>query len=275
MPTAADYPGFARDLYEAPIPFWKRFLGEDLHFHLGHFPSPEMDLVSGMRTAVRDLALRVPRNSIRRVLDIGCGWGGPAFDLARLWDAEVVGLTVSRRQARYVNSAARKAGLHVKARTANIESLRPRDRRTFDLIWMDEVMEHIVDRWATFQVLHDYLAPDGVVAIDVCCRAPRTPPEVTSSRLMGVCPLDSVPELERLLRESGWQTLELQDCTDLTLPVWDLWIRNLSVLLRTRYHELAFRLAVEFVALRQLYHRGLLRSIQLIATPSVLRCAFR
>jgi cyclopropane-fatty-acyl-phospholipid synthase len=41
-----------------------------------------------------------------RVLDIGCGWGGTAKFIAERYDAEVVGITVSEKQARFAESPA-------------------------------------------------------------------------------------------------------------------------------------------------------------------------
>ena len=46
-----------------------------------------------------------------RVLDIGSGFGGLALHLARAWDVEVVGLTLSEEQWRVSQDRARAAGL--------------------------------------------------------------------------------------------------------------------------------------------------------------------
>src|ERR1700739_3847744 len=75
----------AISLYELPVEFWKRILDEEMHFHLGHFPLRDTSFEDSMRLAVRRLAAGVPLMRPVRVLDIGCGWGGPAFELNRLW----------------------------------------------------------------------------------------------------------------------------------------------------------------------------------------------
>ena len=46
-----------------------------------------------------------------RVLDIGCGWGGLALDLARAHDANVLGVTLSTEQLSTANNRAYAAGL--------------------------------------------------------------------------------------------------------------------------------------------------------------------
>jgi cyclopropane-fatty-acyl-phospholipid synthase len=49
-----------------------------------------------------------------RVLDIGSGFGGLALHLARVFDVEVVGLTLSEEQLRVSQDRARAAGLENK-----------------------------------------------------------------------------------------------------------------------------------------------------------------
>ena len=255
----------ARVFYETPVRFWARLLDDCLHFHLGHFPSAETGLAESMRFAVLDLASQVPKKAVSRVLDIGCGWGGPAFELAKHWGSEVIGFTVSRCQARYTNRVARRNGLPVRARKMDIETARAGEFGRFDVVWMDEVLEHIADRRSTLRAVHSYMNPGGVLAIDVCCRAPGVPRHATSSNLMGVYPLDSLTELEVMLEESGWTILGARDCTLLTLPVWDLWIANLAAPEQNPFRALATALAIEFAALRNLYYSGLLHSMQIVA----------
>src|SRR5690349_20114096 len=156
----------ARALYETPVAFWMRLLGEGLHFNLGHFPSAATGLAESMRIAVSDLASLVPKTRIRRVVDVGCGWGGPAFQLAKLWGCEVVGLTVSRRQAAYTNRAARKNGPSLSARAVDIESPEASIPGLFDVVWMDEALEHISDRRAVLGALHGCTTAKGILAMD-------------------------------------------------------------------------------------------------------------
>ncbi len=42
-----------------------------------------------------------------RVLDIGCGWGGLAYFMAKHYGASVVGVTISAEQQKWHGSAAR------------------------------------------------------------------------------------------------------------------------------------------------------------------------
>ncbi len=54
---------------------WKQIIGKDLHYHFGYFHDSE-DLETGLKQTVRNFYPHITLGS--RILDIGCGWGGPA-----------------------------------------------------------------------------------------------------------------------------------------------------------------------------------------------------
>ena len=75
-----------------------------------------------------------------RVLDIGCGWGGFARYAAERYGVSVVGLTVSRDQARLAAEIC--AGLPVEIRLADYRTL-DAARETFDAIASIGMFEHV------------------------------------------------------------------------------------------------------------------------------------
>ena len=46
-----------------------------------------------------------------RLLDVGCGWGSMAIHAAQRYDAEVVGITISREQAELARERVKAAGV--------------------------------------------------------------------------------------------------------------------------------------------------------------------
>jgi cyclopropane-fatty-acyl-phospholipid synthase len=75
-----------------------------------------------------------------RLLDIGCGWGGLARHAAERHGVSVVGLTVSRDQARLAAEAC--AGLDVEVRLADYRTLAGSAER-FDVIASVGMFEHV------------------------------------------------------------------------------------------------------------------------------------
>ena len=77
---------------------WKQIIGEDLHYHFGYFRGSE-DLETGLKQTVRNFYPYITTGS--RVLDIGCGWGGPNKMLSQELQCSVVGTTISVEQTKY------------------------------------------------------------------------------------------------------------------------------------------------------------------------------
>lgn len=95
-----------------------------------------------------------------RLLDIGCGWGGLAQFAAERYDVEVVGVTVSQRQAEAARE--RCSGLPVDIRLMDYREI---DRAaTFDRVVSVGMFEHVgYKNYDTFmEVVHDLLPEDGL-----------------------------------------------------------------------------------------------------------------
>jgi cyclopropane-fatty-acyl-phospholipid synthase len=105
------------------------------------------------------------------VLDIGCGWGGLALDLARDCDANVLGITLSEEQIAIANARAQAAHL---IETCKFELVDYRTLGgTFDRIVSVGMFEHVgVPYYQTyFDKVRDLLADDGVAVIHTIGRS--------------------------------------------------------------------------------------------------------
>ena len=93
-----------------------------------------------------------------RVLDIGCGWGGTAKFMAEQYGTEVVGITVSAKQAAFAKEFCR--GLPVEVYLKDYRSLKD----VFDRIVSIGMIEHVgYKNYRTFmQVVHRCLKEDGL-----------------------------------------------------------------------------------------------------------------
>lgn len=96
-----------------------------------------------------------------RVLDIGCGWGGAARYAAEKYGVEVVGLTLSRRQAELAREVC--AGLPVEIRLQDFRGL---DEK-FDRIYSLGMFEHVGPRnhRAYMETVKRCLVPDGLTVL--------------------------------------------------------------------------------------------------------------
>ena len=81
---------------ETPLTTWKKVLGPKMHYHFGSYSDTNI-----FDQTVRNLYPFIPNNS--SILDIGCGWGGPAMLLENEKACFVHGVTNSEQH--YLHNA--------------------------------------------------------------------------------------------------------------------------------------------------------------------------
>jgi len=96
-----------------------------------------------------------------RILDIGCGWGGTAKFAAENYQVEVVGITVSEKQARFAQECCR--GFPIDIRLQDYRSITEVEK-PFDRILSLGMFEHVGSKnYSTFmRTVRDYLTDDGL-----------------------------------------------------------------------------------------------------------------
>ena len=98
----------------------------------------------------------------RRVLDIGCGLGGPAFVLAEKYGAEVVGIDIDKRLIEHARRRAGELGLEGRASFETVEpGPFPFEDREFDFVLTSGAMTQIDDKHAFLTECLRVLRPGG------------------------------------------------------------------------------------------------------------------
>ncbi|MFG1810089.1 methyltransferase domain-containing protein [Streptomyces sp. NPDC049040] len=156
--------------YDITLDLYEDLWGE--HVHHGFWDPGEIPGVNGAdRHAATDRLVRelveftgVPAGS--KVLDVGCGIGGPALHLAGAMGCTVEGVTLSARQAARANEKALAAGVADRARFHRLDALATGfPDASFDVVWALESLMHIADREAFFAEAMRLLRPGGTLAI--------------------------------------------------------------------------------------------------------------
>lgn len=109
-----------------------------------------------------DVEPYLPRQGVRRALDVGCGRGGFAATLRAALgpDPYLLGIESVPSQAEY----ARQHSAFDRVITGYFPQVLDGDQdQTFDLITFNDVLEHIVDPWTTLAATRAHLAPGGKV----------------------------------------------------------------------------------------------------------------
>src|SRR5947209_2318688 len=102
--------------YDLDGRLYSLFLDADRQYSCAYFETPDASLDDAQLAKKRHLAAKLRLDHDRRVLDIGCGWGGLGLYLAELGGANVTGVTLSQEQYAIANERAAEKGLSDRAR---------------------------------------------------------------------------------------------------------------------------------------------------------------
>jgi cyclopropane-fatty-acyl-phospholipid synthase len=97
--------------YDLDDRLYALFLDADRQYSCAYFETPGQSLDDAQLAKKRHLAAKLLVPPDRRVLDIGCGWGGLALYLAEICGARVTGITLSERQLALARARAAEKGL--------------------------------------------------------------------------------------------------------------------------------------------------------------------
>ena len=84
---------------------------EHWQYSCAYWPKDDMTLGEAQTAKLAHIAAKLALKPGQKVLDIGCGWGGMAIYLARNFDVEVTGITLSEEQLALARTRAKEAGV--------------------------------------------------------------------------------------------------------------------------------------------------------------------
>jgi cyclopropane-fatty-acyl-phospholipid synthase len=157
--------------YDLSDTLYDLFLDADRQYSCAYFIRPDDTLERAQAQKKRHIAAKLLLRPGQKILDIGCGWGGLALYLAKIADAEVTGVTLSKEQHQVARRRAAEAGLagrvDFKLLDYRLESGR------FDRIVSVGMFEHVgVGHYDEFfGALRQLLADDGVALLHTIGRA--------------------------------------------------------------------------------------------------------
>lgn len=184
--------------YDLSGEIYDLFLDEDRQYSCAYFEQPDASLEEAQRAKKRHIMAKLDLKPGQKVLDIGSGWGGLGLDMARQFDAEVLGVTLSEEQHALSNKRAQEAGLDKKARfeMADYRAL----KGPFDRIVSVGMFEHVgVSYYRTFfNKCAELLSDDGVMLLHTIGRT--SGPSVTNAFIRKyIFPGGYIPSLSEVM----------------------------------------------------------------------------
>ena len=217
-----------RDHYDRLLPYYHSLWGE--HIHHGYWKGDESPAEAQVHL-IEMLASRAGIQRNTKILDVGCGIGGSSLWLAGELGCEVLGITISPKQAAAATDRARQRGLSERARF-EVKDANQLDlpSESFDAIWVIEASEHLTDKPGFIRECARVLKPGGVLAICAWVAAEQLD-EPRGQLVEQVCQGMLCPSMASLsaytgwMEQSGFQRIEAEDIVLRVKKTWKLCAR--------------------------------------------------
>lgn len=183
--------------------------------------------------ATRELAALADIQPGARVLDIGCGVGGPARTLAAEYNCSVTGIDIVEEYCRTAELFTNRVGLsdRVQFRHGNALDL-PFETAQFDVVWLIHTLLNIPPTGPAFDEAARVLKPGGTLALYDICAGPGGDPifPVPWAAEPSLSHLDPPEHLQEIILDRGFTEIAWRDVTEPSLE----WFRNVVASMESR-----------------------------------------
>jgi len=151
--------------YDLGNEFFSLWLDKTLTYSCGIFNSTDETLEKAQINKYNKLINLIKPKPGNRILEIGCGWGGFAEQLAKSYDIKLDCITISKKQFEFTKSKINKLGLNHKV---NIKMIDYRDvKKQYENIISIEMIEAVGEKYLSsyFKSIKENLVSGGRAAI--------------------------------------------------------------------------------------------------------------
>jgi len=130
--------------YDVSNDFYALWLDPAMVYSCAYFPSATESLAAAQQAKLDHVLTKIMLKPGERLLDIGCGWGALAIRAAEKFGAQVVGVTLSKKQCELARERVARAGLteRIDIRLQDYRDLGA-DEGHFDKITSIGMFEHV------------------------------------------------------------------------------------------------------------------------------------
>jgi cyclopropane fatty-acyl-phospholipid synthase-like methyltransferase len=147
--------------YDVVSPYYRTLWGE--HLHHGYWIRGNESKEEAQLQLIEHLAQLANIKRGSDILDIGCGFGGSSFYLAKHYNATVTGITISPVQVEMATQAAARERINAKFLLMDAEAMN--FQKQFDVLWSVESISHYQNLEAFFASAAKLLKAGGSFAI--------------------------------------------------------------------------------------------------------------
>ena len=194
-------------------------------YSCAYFLSPDESLEDAQQNKINHIIKKLDLLPGQKVLDIGCGWGGLAFEIARQSQCEITGISLSENQINYCRKKAKELKMDNQVSFELCDYREVKDK--FKKIVSVGAFEHFGKKFykTFFKKVHNILTDDGICLLHtIGSVAPPGPVHPFIQKR--IFPGGIIPSLSDLVKPIEKTDLIIADCEtlihhyDKTLKIW-------------------------------------------------------
>ena len=152
--------------YDVSAKLFELLLDRNMNYSSAYYPAGAEDLDAAQEAKMAHIARSTALRAGQRVLDLGCGWCGPALYFAERYGCHVTGVTLSPVQRQYGLAWAARRGMADRLNVDLVDVLElPYSDASFDRILFLESIIHMPEKARILARCAQLLRPGGRVFI--------------------------------------------------------------------------------------------------------------
>jgi len=194
-------------------------------YSCAYFTKNNESLEDAQQNKINHIIKKLNLKPGQKVLDIGCGWGGMAFEIARQSQCEVTGISLSENQIKYCKEKAKELNLDNQARFELLDYRSVNSK--FDRIVSVGAFEHFGKKFykTFFKKVKNIMNDDGICLLHTIGTVDEPGP-IQPFIQKYIFPGGIIPSLSEIITPIEKTGLVLSDCEtlihhyDKTLKAW-------------------------------------------------------
>ena len=196
--------------YDLNEDMYKLFLDKDMQYSCAYFYNKNIDLEQAQIDKKKHIIEKLQIKKGMSVLDIGCGWGGMALQIAKDTGANVKGITLSENQFATAQQRAQNEGLNDKVSFA-LQDYRD-EKYSYDRIVSIGMFEHVGVKYFPifFNKTYELLNDSGIFLLHTIGQ--KTKPSATSPWIRKyIFPGGYIPSLSEITKVTEKLNINITD----------------------------------------------------------------